>query len=367
MKKTANEIAKAERNRTNGMKYKLTKELKNHIKLMRNEINYLATDMADALGMIESTYNNIEKSTGSKAITVDVLNSIFKIYKEKIGWENMSNDKFIIMHLEKCLFVPNSMTGNIDRQGWLKAYYMKYQTVFLTESLKNQIFRAYGKGLNEVETWEAALTALNDNRHIKNKTRLTYAGEVYLDKSQDPGDDAQENSQEVGPDNMPYWGIRYEMTEDEIKTIAESITATREIRYSTLFAILATIRYDETFKKDYDEIYYDTYYTMAENKYKNIFEIIAEVKENHEKQEIETRYAEQDTPQSGEEFFAKLDEFKGGNVPPNVLQLIRNCTTGKDKFLDSINIDFSPLFSADSSVINKFRTELTDLINKITK
>lgn len=47
--------------------------------------------------------------------------------------------------------------------------------------------------------------------------------------------------------------------------------------------------------------------------------------------------------------------------------IVSNCINGKDNFINSINVDFSPLYEATPSEIEQFKTELQELINKYDK
>lgn len=340
------------RNITQGVKYELTPELKKHLKDMRKDINLMAEDMAELLEMKLNTYKNLEKATGSNSITTDTLNSIFEIYKNKVGWESMPIDQFVIMHLEKYLYGANAEIENLQNQDWVKAYYMKYQYITLSNALERRILRS----IEETDTftaWVVALKKLNSNKHIKLKTNIKVANEVYvgLDK---------EKYKDLG--DYPYWCIKYELTDKDINCIVNDILTNNKIRYSTLFSLLVCLELEERQRKDYDQIYANLYNELESYGYENIFDKIAKVVENYTDNNFQSNFISQGAPISSGDFYNKLQSLKNGNMPESILKLIDNCTNGKDKFANAINVDFSPLFTATETDIESFRVRLAELL-----
>lgn len=340
------------RNITQGVKYDLTPELKKHIKNMRKDISLMAEDMATLLEMKLNTYKNLEKATGSNSITTDTLNSIFEIYKNKVGWASMPTDQFVIMHLEKYLYGANAEIENLQNQDWVKAYYMKYQYITLSNALEKRILRSIAE-TDIYSAWRVALQKLNTNKHIKLKTNIKVANEVYmgLDK---------EKYKDLG--NYPYWCIKYELTDTDIDCIVNDILDNNKIRYSTLFSLLVCLELEQRQRKDFEQIFTDIYSELESYGYENIFDKVAKVVENYTDNNFQSNFISQGTPISSEDFFNKLQTLKNGNMPEGILTLIENCTTGKEKFVNAINVDFSPLFSAPETEIESFRVKLTDLI-----
>ena len=345
-------MATESRNITKGVKYDLTPELKNHIKSMRKDIKLIAEDMASLLNMKLNTYKNLEKATGSNSITSDTLNSIFEIYKNKVGWESMSTDQFVIMHLEKYIYGANAEIGSLQNQDWVKAYYMKYQYITLSNTLERRILR----NIEETDpccAWHIALQKLNSNKHIKLKTNIKVPNEVYigLDK---------EKYKDLG--NYPYWCIKYELTDTDIDCIVNDILQNNKIRYSTLFSLLVCQELEQRQRKDFDLIYANIYSELNSYGYENIFDKIAKVVENYTDNNFQSTFINQSTPITSEDFYAKLQSLKNGNMSEPIQKLIANCWSGKDKFVNAINADFSPLFKLTDTEIESFRIKLVDLI-----
>ena len=344
----------SERNIAQGVKYDLTPELKNHLKNIRKDISLMAEDMAELLGIKDNTYKSMEKATGSNSITTDTLNKIFEIYKNKVGWETMPIDQFVIMHLEKYLYGANAQIDNLENQDWVKGYYMKYQYITLSNALERRILRS----IDETDTysaWSIALKKLNTNKHIKLKTNIKIANEVYvgLDKKK---------YKDLG--NYPYWCILYDLTVKDIDCIVNDIMQNSRIRYSTLFSLLVCLELEERQRKDYEQIYADIYYELESYGYENIFDKIRKAVENYTDHKFQSTLISQSTPISSEEFFNKIKDLKNGNMPSSILKLIENCTEGKDNFVNAINVDFSPLYNASERDIETFRIQLAELLLK---
>ncbi len=341
-----------ERNITQGVKYTLTPELKKHIKHMRKDINLMAEDMAELLDMKLNTYKNLEKATGSNSITTDTLNIIFEIYKNNVGWASMPTDQFVIMHLEKYIYGANAEIENLQQQDWVKAYYMKYQYISLSKSLERRILR----NIEETDTytaWSIAIGKLNTNKHIKLKTNIKVENEVYV---------GLDKEKYKGTEKYPYWCIRYALTDKDIDFIVSDILDNNKIRYSTLFSLLVCLELEERQRKDYEQIFTDIYYELESYGYENIFDKIEKVVENYTDNDFQSAFLSQGAPISSEDFYGKLQSLKNGNMPAGILKLIDNCTVGKDKFVNSVNVDFSPLFTATDTEIERFRVQLNELL-----
>ena len=332
------------REKTVGVRYALTKELKSHIQLMRKEIKMSANEMADKLGLKIDTYKNIEKETGSTSITAEILEKIFEIYKSGIGCCDMPKDDFIIIHIKKLLLPPNKIIDNLDSQDWLKALYMKYQKVILTDALKNRLER-YGDLKDTV-------ALLNKNRHIKLKTKIKYPNEVYINLD-------KETYPDLG--GFPFWCIKYELSEKDIFNIVSGIEKRREIRYSTLFSLLVILALEELHTKNYDEIYGNIYFEMRSYQYENAFEIVERIQARYDEIKCSKTFALQNA--NGGDFFEKLENLGKGNIPPHIMQLIRNCIEGRDNFINAVNVDFSPIYNASEIEIENFNIALKELIN----
>ena len=332
------------REKTVGVRYALTKELKSHIHLMRKEINVSANEMADKLGLKLDTYKNIEKETGSTSITAEILEKILEIYQSGIGFGNMSKDDFIVMHIEKLLCPPNKIVENLDSQDWLKALYMKYQKVILTDALQQR--------LNRYGDLKDTIALLNINRHIKLKTKIKYPNEVYINLD-------KETYPDLG--GFPFWCIKYDLSEKDIFNIVSGIEKRREIRYSTLFSLLVIFALEESHTKNYDEIYGKIYFEMKSYQYENVFEIAKRIQAHYDEIRHSKTFALQNT--NGGDFFEKLENLGKGNIPPHIMQLIRNCIEGRDNFINAVNVDFSPIYNASEMEIENFKIALKELIN----
>lgn len=348
---------KETRTKSIGAKYNLTPELKAQIRFMRKEINYTAEQMAKSIDLNLNTYNNIEKVNGSTSIKTQTLNKFFEIYKQEIGLDYITLDEFMVLILEKYLYSPNSNIEKIQEQDWLKAYYLKHQYVYLTDALERQLLRQFNSTTPDVECWKDLISSLNRNRHIKLKTKIIYDNEVYinLDKTTYP---------DLG--GYPFWCIKFNLTEKEIEEIARKIIKTKQVKYSMLFSLLVSEELEERIKKDYDQIYYDVYCDLKDYGYNNIFDMINNVKNDFVKKSYTGNFGGGKAPTDKNNFFDKVKELENGNLPRYITQFIENCVGGKDNFLKSIDIDFSPLFNASASDIDSFRATIKELLNNVS-
>ena len=355
-----NDIELAHRTKSKGVRYELTPELKSHLALMRREINLTADQMAKAMELNNNTYANIEKKTGSTSITSDILEKFFEIYQQHLdGWEKMPKDMFIIMHLDKCLYTPGKVMENLDKQDWLKALYMKYQTVPIDNILINELSQY--RGLRN------AILLLNENLHIKLKTKIRYTNEVYINVKEKENKGKNSNN-EKKPDKVkypnyggkPFWCIRYELSQADVENIISDIEIKKEIKYSLLFSLLVSFEVEGTERRNYDTIYKLVYDRLRDiYGYENIFDKISNINKS-----------KMDIPKG--DFISPRATTANRNVntdsiPLHILKLVSNCINGKDNFINSINVDFSPLYEATPSEIEQFKTELQQLINKYDK
>lgn len=337
------------REKSVGARYELTQELKSHLKLMRKEINFSAETMASELGLNLNTYNNIEKVKGSTSITSQVLDKFFKVYKDNIGWGSMSQGEFVIMHLDKCLYSPNQTLKNIDNQDWIKAYYLKYKTVILGETLLRRIERDFYNFRDAVEL-------LNKNKHIKTKTRIIYPNEVYISLE-------KEKYPDLG--GYPYWCIKYDLSDNDIDEIVLNVENKQEIRYSTLFSILVSIEVVIKGRRDFDNIYSDIYFELSQ--YDNIFNKTKKLQQDYDKGNLQNAFVQPDRPTDSTSFYEMLKDYEKGNVPPHIIQLVKNCIQGKDNFINAIDLDFSPLYNANSYEIESFKLAVKEMLNSFSK
>lgn len=339
----------AHRDKSKGVRYELTPELKSHLALMRKEINLTAEQMAEELNLNVNTYANIEKRKGSTTITSEMLERFFEKYQEHLAeWKGMEKERFIIMHLDKCLYTPGKIRENLDNQDWLKALYMKYQTVPINETILER--------LTEFQDLEKTILLLNENLQIKLKTKIRYTNEVYINVKEN------ENEKEKYPDygGNPFWCIRYDIGEKELEKIIPDIENKQEIRYSLLFSLLVSAEVKKGYIRDYNSIYAKVYGELKDiYGYENIFDKISRIEQS--KSDIQNgTFTPTRTP-------VKSTDFNIGNIPPHIEKLVFNCLNGKDNFINSINVDFSPLYKATSSEIEQFKTELQQLINNYDK
>ena len=64
-------------------------------------------------------------------------------------------------------------------------------------------------------------------------------------------------------------------------------------------------------------------------------------------------------------FFSMLEELDITDYTESTKQLITNCLEGGDNFINSINVDFSPLYNASVYDIEVFKIRLREILDTL--
>ena len=328
-----------------GVKYPLTQELREDIQQMRLALDFSTDTLSALINLKKETYNNLEKkSSKTKTITSEVLDKLFEVfYNHSANQQGISREEFIIYHLEKFMSNPNTVAETLDQQYWLMALYLKYQSVSAPPSLFSE--RELRGRLQELS---------ESNKHIKLKTDITIENEVYIAL----------NEKKYAPlGNHPYWCIRYSLTEEDIESIVSDYIDKGVIRYSLLFSLMVVQELESRRKKDYNDVFSTVYSELEYLGIESIFDKIERAKGKTPLVAEQRKKA--DTTNCATTFSELLENINLEDCPQNVVQLIKNCVNGGDNFLDSINVDFAPLYNATNYDIEVFKIRLRELIDKL--
>ncbi len=348
------EEEKKSRTRSQGVKYTLTPALREHIQKTRLSLDLTTEELSKRLGMNKETYNNIERRASStKTITTDILNKLFEIFKElsqNEQWATM--EQYVIGNLEKFMYSTDTDYATLQQQDWLKAYYLKYQTVNISRNDIDILFNYCPE-----EEIRELIKDLSKNRHIKLKTDITEENEVYI------------NLKNKGryPDyaNYPFWCIKYaDFTDTEVEEILSSLYG-GNIRYSLLFALLINLELKSRRKKDYNDIFATVYNKLKMSGCINIFDRIDTIINSRKPA---TQKAEPTQTETADNSFVEM--LKGLDLkeyPSNAKHLIEHCINGGDNFLNAFDIDLTPLYTASAYDISVFKIRLTEIINNLFK
>jgi len=342
------------RTRSQGVKYALTPELRDHIQKTRVSLDLSTEELSKMLGMNKETYNNIErKKSSTTTITTETLDKLFDIFQKLSANEQWTKkENYVIGNLEKFLYNADTNYDTLLQQDWLKAYYLKYQTVYLSESTIDNLFNYCPE-----EELRELIRDLGKNRHIKLKTDITEENEVYINlKNKDKYPDYAD---------YPFWCIKYgSFTEEEVEKTLDSLYS-GEVKYSLLFALLVNKELKSRRKKDYNDIFSTVYYNLKMCGCVNIFDrletIISSKKPTPQKAEpiqIET---------TDNSFVEKLKELDLEEYPSNVKHLVEHCINGGDNFFNAFDTDLTPLYTASAYDISVFKIRLAEIIDNIFK
>ena len=342
------------RTRSQGVKYALTPELRDHIQKTRVSLDLSTEELSKMLGMNKETYNNIErKKSSTTTITTEILDKLFDIFKELSANEKWAKkEQYVIGNLEKFLYNPDTNYDTLQEQDWLKAYYLKYQTVYLSENTIDNLFNYCPE-----EELRELIKELSRNRHIKLKTDITEENEVYINlKNKDKYPDYAD---------YPFWCIKYgSFTEEEVEKTLDSLYS-GEVKYSLLFALLINKELKSRRKKDYNDIFATVYYNLKMCGCVNIFDrletIISSKKPTPQK-------AEPTQTENTDNLFIEM--IKGLDLeeyPSNAKHLLEHCIKGGDNFLNAFDIDLTPLYTASAYDISVFKIRLAEIIDNIFK
>ncbi len=339
------------RTRSQGVKYALTPELRDHIQKTRVSLDLSTEELSKMLGMNKETYNNIErKKSSTTTITTEILDKLFDVFQKLSANEQWAKkEQYVIGNLEKFLYNPDTNYDTLQEQDWLKAYYLKYQTVYLDENTINQLFNCYPEELIEL------IKDLGKNRHIKLKTDITEENEVYINlKNKDKYPDYAD---------YPFWCIKYgSFTEEEVEKTLDSLYS-GEVKYSLLFALLINKELKSRRKKDYNDIFATVYYKLKMCGCVNIFDrletIISSKRPTPQK-------AEPTQTENTDNLFVEM--IKGLDLeeyPSNAKHLLEHCIKGGDNFLNAFDIDLTPLYTANAFDIGVFKIRLAEIIDNM--
>ena len=334
------------------VKYPLTAELRSNIQETRQFFDLTTQELSYYIEMNKETYNNIErKKSSTTTISSVVLDKLFNVFCREENYrsgENLSADKYIIRYLDNLLYNTGYSAETLEEQHWLKAFYLKYDTITLTEEIRKQFLSMTDADLTDM------LRNLQNNRHIKLKTDIVVENEVYINLNKNKYPD-------LG--GHPFWCIKYgEFSQEEINSI---ITDKNNgyMKYSLLFALLVNKELESRRKKDYQDVYATVYSRLNTAGIFSIFDKINKIKKVKEPAKIET--TDSATFEVSNAFYDMLKDFDTQDCPENAKQLIKNCLDGKENFLNSINIDFSPLFNASTYDVEIFKIRLKELLDTL--
>ena len=341
------------RTRSQGVKYALTPELRDHIQKTRVSLDLSTEELSKMLGMNKETYNNIErKKSSTTTITTEILDKLFDIFQNLSANEQWAKkEQYVIGNLEKFLYNPDTNYDTLQEQDWLKAYYLKYQTVYLSENDINNLFNCYPEELKEL------IKDLGKNRHIKLKTDITEENEVYINLK----------NKEKYPDyaDYPFWCIKYgSFTEEEVEETLDSIYS-GEVKYSLLFALLINKELKSRRKKDYNDIFATVYYKLKMCGCVNIFDRLETILSS---KRPTPQKAEPTQTENTDNLFVEM--IKGLDLeeyPSNAKHLLEHCIKGGDNFLNAFDIDLTPLYTANAFDIGVFKIRLAEIIDNIFK
>lgn len=328
------------------MKYALTPELREYIRRIRQYFVISAEEMADSLGMNKETYNNIEKmSSRTTMITRDLFERIFaEFQKHSPNEQNWSLETYIKGHLEKFLYNTDTKKETLENQHWLKALHLKYDIVFLNENSRNALLPYNYEELAEM------LHNLSKNRHIKLKTDIILENEVYINLN-------EKKYPNFG--GYPFWCVKYgDFTEREIDKIISDID-NGTIPYTLLFSLLINEELKSRRQKDYNDIFATVYNKLSFYHYNNIFDIINKIVAP------KTNTVQNATEEKADTFLSMLEELDITDYTESTKQLITNCLDGGDNFINSINVDFSPLYNASVYDIEVFKIRLREILDTL--
>ena len=341
------------RTRSQGVKYALTPELRDHIQKTRVSLDLSTEELSKMLGMNKETYNNIErKKSSTTTITTEILDKLFDIFQNLSANEQWAKkEQYVIGNLEKFLYNPDTNYDTLQEQDWLKAYYLKYQTVYLSENDINNLFNCSPEELKEL------IKDLGKNRHIKLKTDITEENEVYINLK----------NKEKYPDyaDYPFWCIKYGgFTEEEVEETLDSIYS-GEVKYSLLFALLINKELKSRRKKDYNDIFATVYYKLKMCGCVNIFDRLETILSS---KRPTPQKAEPTQTENTDNLFVEM--IKGLDLeeyPSNAKHLLEHCIKGGDNFLNAFDIDLTPLYTANAFDIGVFKIRLAEIIDNIFK
>ena len=342
------------RTRSQGVKYALTPELREHIQKTRISLDLSTEELSKMLGMNKETYNNIErKKSSTTTITTDILDKLFDIFQKlSSNDKGLTKEQYIIGNLEKFLYNADTDYDTLLQQDWLKAYYLKYQTVNLSESTIDNLFNYCPE-----EELRELVKDLSKNRHIKLKTDITEENEVYINlKNKDKYPDYAD---------YPFWCIRYsDFTDKEVEEILGSLYS-GNVKYSLLFALLINKELKSRRKKDYNDIFATVYYNLKMCGCINIFDRLENIISSRKPTPPK---AEPTQAESTDNLFVEM--LRGLDLqeyPSNVKHLLEHCIKGGDNFLNAFDIDLTPLYTASAYDISVFKIRLAEIIDNIFK
>ena len=108
------------RTRSQGVKYTLTPELREHIQRTRLNLDLSTEELSSMLGMNKETYNNIErKKSSTTTITTNTLDKLFDIF-QRLSVNNLraTKEQYIIDNLEKFLYSTDTNYDTLQQQDW---------------------------------------------------------------------------------------------------------------------------------------------------------------------------------------------------------------------------------------------------------
>lgn len=328
------------------MKYALTPELREYIQRLRQYFNISTEELANSLGMNKETYNNIEKmSSRTTLITRDLFERIFAVFQSHSPNEqNCPLEIYIKGHLEKFLYNSDTRKDTLENQHWLKALYFRYDILHLSEPSRNALLPYNYEELAEM------LHSLSKNRHIKLKTDIILENEVYINLN-------EKKYPAFG--GYPFWCVKYgNFTEQEIDRIISNID-NGIIPYTLLFSLLVNEELKSRRQKDYNDIYATVYNKLSFYHYNNIFDIINKIVSP------KTNTVQAWEEEKADTFFSMLEELDITDYTESTKQLITNCLEGGDNFINSINVDFSPLYNASVYDIEVFKIRLREILDTL--
>ena len=342
------------RTRSQGVKYTLTPELREHIQRTRLNLDLSTEELSSMLGMNKETYNNIErKKSSTTTITTNTLDKLFDIF-QRLSVNNLraTKEQYIIDNLEKFLYSTDTNYDTLQQQDWLKAYYLKYQTVNLSESTIDNLFNYCPE-----EELRELVKHLSKNRHIKLKTDITEENEVYINlKNKDKYPDYAD---------YPFWCIRYsDFTDKEVEEILDSLY-NGNIKYSLLFALLINKELKSRRKKDYNDIFATVYYNLKMCGCINIFDIMETIISSRKPTPQKTETTQEEITDNS--FVEMLKGLDLEECPSNIKHFLEHCINGGDNFFNAFDIDLTPLYTASAYDISVFKIRLAEIIDNIFK
>ncbi len=345
------------RTRSQGVKYALTPELREYIQKMRVGFGLSTEELSKMIGMKKETYNNIErKQSSTKTITTETLDKLFNAFKELSPTEKLTPiDQYVIGLLDKFMNNADTNYDTLQDQDWLKAYYLKYQTVNINDYTLNVLF-----DYTPAEEIEQMIVELGANRHIKLKTDITEENEVYINLK----------NKTNYPDyaGFPFWCIKYNRcTRNDAGRMVNDIYRTGTIKYSLLFALLINQELGERRKKDYNDVYATVYRNLGSKGILSIFDIIENTLKYREEILQEQEQEPTQTANTNNTFSKMLKGLDLEEYPDNAKHLIEHCINGGDNVLNAFDIDLTPLYNASVYDISVFKIRLTEVIDNLFK